>query len=125
MKRMLIIVGIISIVLAFVCYNSGYAIYSNYETYGGDAYTGMQNATVDVANNVNTLIRVTRIGFSGILLVLGLICIVEGIAYKKISYKPLLEEINKNISSICAKEKETENKAKNLVSDIYNGKTNE
>ena len=41
------------------------------KTYGGDAYTGMQNASVKTANNVESLGDTISKGFKGILIVIG------------------------------------------------------
>ncbi len=41
-------------------------------TYGADAYTGMQNAAAQAANNVRTLAGIVREGLSCLLTVLGL-----------------------------------------------------
>ena len=52
-------IGVLSIVFAFICIDGMYNSYSNdydyeysiYEFYGGDAYTGIQHAAVNAANN--------------------------------------------------------------------------
>lgn len=54
-----IAVGILAIVFATHCFNpdiSYYISYVRHETYGGDAYTGIQNAAADTANNIRTRI---------------------------------------------------------------------
>lgn len=50
-------IGVFCIVVAIICFDYyGYFLgdytYPNYSYYGGDAYTGIQNGTVDTANNV-------------------------------------------------------------------------
>ena len=41
-------------------------------SYGGDDYTGMQNAAVQTANTVLRITEVTRFSFSSVLLIWGL-----------------------------------------------------
>lgn len=76
---LLIIIGILAIALSIVsfCMDAGY--YAVYEQYGGDAYTGMQNASARTADNVLYLCKVVKFGFGSILLVSGLTLIVAGI----------------------------------------------
>ena len=55
----LITIGIVAIVFAIICFceepwfDVGRYVYK--ETYGGDAYTGIQNAAAATANNINDL----------------------------------------------------------------------
>ena len=44
--------GIVSIIFSFVVLEMDIGGYSSYQTYGGDAYTGIQNASAQAANNV-------------------------------------------------------------------------
>ena len=59
-------IGLFCIVIAIICFannayeNSGYYEYTRYETYGGDAYTGIQNGTADTAKNVAEAGRTIR-----------------------------------------------------------------
>ena len=64
--------GIISIILGIVsfCLDNGYGVYS--KSYGGDAYTGIQNAAAATANNVQSLCDVVKFGFGALLIVIGL-----------------------------------------------------
>ncbi len=50
-----LISGIISIVLGFDSMSNSGGRYSPSYTYGGDAYTGMQNAAADAANNISDM----------------------------------------------------------------------
>ena len=45
---------------------------ASYETYGGDAYTGIQNASAQVSHNVCDLSEIVRDSFSLLLFVIGL-----------------------------------------------------
>ena len=70
-----LISGVISVILGFVI--SGYTA-GNLETftsYGGDAYTGIQNAAAQTANNVMYLTKVIKFGFTVLLIVLGIVSI--------------------------------------------------
>ncbi|MBP3384475.1 MAG: hypothetical protein J6M22_03315, partial [Firmicutes bacterium] len=71
-----IIVGLISVILSFVVKSQNYSNYEYSSSYGGDAYTGIQNAAASTANNVGYLINAVTWGFFAILFVFGLACIV-------------------------------------------------
>ena len=65
-----LIIAIVSIVFAIVCFNMEVGNTEWFETYGGDAYTGIQNAAAQTANNViktNTCIK-TIGGFAFIII---------------------------------------------------------
>lgn len=66
-----IISGFLSILLGFIVmgYSDGY--YESAATYGGDAYTGIQNAAAQTANNVKDLASTVKFGIFSLLLVLG------------------------------------------------------
>lgn len=67
-----IISGMISIVFSFVVKGMSIGYYEQNYTYGGDAYTGIQNASAQAANNVQDLADLVRTGIYGFLLVFGL-----------------------------------------------------
>ncbi|MBR5381927.1 MAG: hypothetical protein IK136_04835 [Oscillospiraceae bacterium] len=76
-KALLIVVGIIAIVLSIVCFAMDKGDYQRSERYGGDAYTGIQNAAARTANNVNTLSKMCGFGFGAILFTGGLtLCVI-------------------------------------------------
>jgi len=70
------ITGIISVMLAFSVKNMDAGLYhvTSY-TYGGDAYTGIQNAAAKTGNNVSGLAELVQFGFFALLLVFGFMCI--------------------------------------------------
>ncbi len=70
-----IISGIISIIFGVVMFFKDVGAYEFSSTYGGDAYTGIQNAAAQTANNVKALSEITRMGDGFLLIVLGLIAI--------------------------------------------------
>ena len=71
--------GGLAIILALVSrsYFSGVTQSSN--VYGGDAYTGIQQASAATANNVFHLIAIIQFGVFAILLVIGIALIGKGI----------------------------------------------
>ena len=71
-----IISGVLSIIFSFVVKGMPIGLYEFSETYGGDAYTGIQNAAAQTAVNVYYLADIVRTGLFALLLVLGiaLIC---------------------------------------------------
>ncbi len=64
--------GILSIILGFVTMSKSIGSWESLSSYGGDAYTGMQNASAQTANNVQDLADLTRFGISSLLIVLGI-----------------------------------------------------
>lgn len=72
-----IVVGVISVILSFIVKGQDYSHYEYSSTYGGDAYTGIQNAAASTANNVGYLTDAVTFGFFAVLLVFGLVCIVH------------------------------------------------
>ncbi|MBQ6895542.1 MAG: hypothetical protein IJN40_08655 [Clostridia bacterium] len=90
-------IGIICIIFSFAAFSGDAAIssgtYTNHSVYGGDAYTGIQNAAADTANNVAKLgsgiealhSKVSQIG-GFLLLILG--------ALITLNYSKQLLEIN-------------------------------
>ena len=70
------VVGAFSVIMSFVVKGKNYSIYELRSSYGGDAYTGIQNAAATTANNVRHLTDLVAYGLFVILLVFGLACIV-------------------------------------------------
>ncbi len=68
----LIFVGIIAIGLSIKCYTIDDLSYESRSSYGGDAYTGIQNAAATTSKNVKELASIVQIGFGSVLLVMGL-----------------------------------------------------
>ncbi len=87
-----ILTGVAGIVFAIVLLTGGGSdlnglstgTYTSYNYYGGDAYTGIQQAVADTSRNVQALARIAKAGFQGqsgagtafLLLVMGLALIV-------------------------------------------------
>ncbi|MBQ3221866.1 MAG: hypothetical protein IJB34_07920 [Clostridia bacterium] len=83
-------VGVVSIVFAVLCFvlntDFDYGYWVSAEVYGGDAYTGIQNAAAATANrvdglseNVAMLAKSIRMGLGFILLLAGLLIVLYGI----------------------------------------------
>ena len=63
--------GVASIILGIVCYGMVIGNSASFESYGGDAYTGIQNAAAQTARNVRDLADIARFGFGSLLIVVG------------------------------------------------------
>ncbi len=72
-------IGLASTVLGIVCYCLYDGSYVSRLSYGGDAYTGIQNAAAQTASNVEDLAIIAKFGFGSVLLITGLVLIVLGI----------------------------------------------
>ncbi len=70
-----IISGVISIIFGLMMRGMDIGSYESYSSYGGDAYTGIQNAAAQTANNLMDVAEITRSGFSFLLIAIGLIAI--------------------------------------------------
>lgn len=68
----LIVVGIIALGLSIKCYTIDDLSYESKSMYGGDAFTGIQNAAAMTSKNVKELASIVQIGFGSVLLVMGL-----------------------------------------------------
>ncbi len=68
----LLAAGLLAIILGCVCFGKDDGSWERSYTYGGDAYTGIQNAAAQTANNVQALADINRFGFGAVLLVGGI-----------------------------------------------------
>jgi hypothetical protein len=68
----LIVVGVIALGLSIKCFSFEDLDYATKSMYGGDAYTGIQNAAASTSKNVKELAGIVQFGFGSILLVMGL-----------------------------------------------------
>lgn len=68
----LIIIGVISIGLSIKCFSFKELDYEPKSMYGGDAFTGIQNAGAQTSENVKELANIVKFGFGSVLLVTGL-----------------------------------------------------
>lgn len=100
-KKMLWVIGIIdgaaSVVLGIItmCRTSGF--YPDTKSYGGDAYTGIQNAAAYTAKNVNYLSDIVKFGLGAFLIVFGvalICCFLEKLADNGENLFPLKRSFN-------------------------------
>lgn len=68
----LIIIGVISIGLSIRCFSFKELSSEPKSMYGGDAFTGIQNAGAQTSENVMELAKIVQFGFGSVLLVAGL-----------------------------------------------------
>lgn len=68
-----------SIGLSISCFNADTGDYVSRESYGGDAYTGIQHAAAETGQNVRALAKITSKGFGSVLLISSMKLIVLGI----------------------------------------------
>ena len=64
--------GIASIILGIIVSGEYYSGWESNISYQGDAYTGIQNAAAQTANNVLDLTRLTQNGIASLLIIFGL-----------------------------------------------------
>ena len=69
------IAGAISVLCSLVVFTADKGSTVSYQSYGGDAYTGIQQAGAHAANNICDLANICSMGLGLILLALGLIAI--------------------------------------------------
>ena len=80
-----IISGALSIIFGFIVMGYSDGSYESASSYGGDAYTGIQNTAAQTANNVEDLAAIAKFGVSSLLIVVG-IAIACFFALKLFSY---------------------------------------
>ncbi len=66
-----ILSGVVSVILGIVTMLKDTGVYVSSKSYGGDAYTGIQNAAADTAYNVRALTEAMNFGVGSLLIVLG------------------------------------------------------
>lgn len=71
-KNVLNICGILSLIFGLIVFNKNTGYSQQSITYGGDAYTGIQNAAAQAANNVKFLNEAVVYGFGALLIVVGI-----------------------------------------------------
>jgi hypothetical protein len=72
-------VGIFSVILSIKCFSIEDLNYETRSFYGGDAYTGIQNAAAITSKNVKELASIVQFGFGSLLLVNGLTLLAFGL----------------------------------------------
>lgn len=74
-----ILIGIISIALSISSFNADPGDFVRKESYGGDAYTGIQHTAAETGQNVRALAKITSKGFGSVLLISGMTLLVLGV----------------------------------------------
>lgn len=96
-----IAIGLAAIIFAVTISSADPGSFESSLTYGGDAYTGIQNAAAQTANNIKDLSYIVRAGFSYLLSIIGLLSIAYGLFCKeKPDYTQVLNEIKLRISDL-------------------------
>ena len=67
-----LLIGIAAVVFSIVMFSLDVGSYESNQYYGGDAYTGIQQAAAQSANNVQALAVIAKLGFGFVLLTAGL-----------------------------------------------------
>ena len=70
-----ILSGILSFIFGIVMLSQGVGSYESNMQYGGDAYTGIQNAAAQTARNVKALATIAKDGFGFLLMAVGRIAV--------------------------------------------------
>lgn len=76
-----VLVGLLSMALSIFCFNLEVGDKVSMQYFGGDAYTGMQQASAHAANNILFLAKIVKIGFGSLLLTWGLGMIALGLTF--------------------------------------------
>ncbi len=109
----LMVIGIVAIGLSIKCYTIDEMDYESRSMYGGDAYTGIQNAAAATSKNVKELAEIVQFGFGSVLLVMGLTLVGVSLTTPMGSQK----EKNK-ASSFCSGGYSNEETTKDQPADI-------
>ena len=74
-----IILGVVTMLIGVMSdeFNYSYYGYGEKETYGGDAYTGMQNAAAQTATNVYRLYQTVQVFSKSLLIILGVFIVLH------------------------------------------------
>lgn len=89
-----ILIGILSIGLSISCFKADTGDFVRKESYGGDAYTGIQHAAAETGQNVRALAKITSKGFGSVLLISGMTLIVLGLPGAKKKDENTLDSAN-------------------------------
>ena len=72
-------IGLLAVILGLIAYGLDTGYYEVSSAYGGDAYTGIQNAAAQTANNVRYVTEAIASVGGSILLITGLVLMVVGV----------------------------------------------
>ena len=108
-SKIFMIIGVLSIILSYVCFSSNVPSGALNSIYGGDAYTGIQNASASTSRAVVELAKITKLGFGSVLLIAGFTLIGIG------STIPVQRKTEENDSS--DEPSEEDNKSEEIKTD--------
>lgn len=83
-----IALGALTIILAIVIFTQNVGYYESSYSYGGDAYTGIQNAAAQTANNVKYVGEMIRFAMGSMMLVMGLAMLLGSLCIRVEKKKP-------------------------------------
>lgn len=84
-KYIFIIIGVISIIFSIDCFTFSDLDFELSKSYGGDAYTGIQQACAKTSENLSSLTYRVQYGFGAILLIAGLGFLGVGLTTTKVN----------------------------------------
>ena len=94
-----LVFAIITSILSLAVFVSDEGRYTSHETYGGDAYTGIQNAAADTAVNIMLLNEVVHVGFGGILLVGAFAFFLVSVRYFQLAKEEIASVQSKQVAA--------------------------
>ena len=86
-REVKLVIGVLAVILAIVCFLLDTGDTERNQYYGGDAYSGIQNAAAQTARNLVALASITKVGFGSILLISGGYLIVSSLPEKEAEVK--------------------------------------
>lgn len=102
-------VGIISIILSIKCFSFDKLDSESRSMYGGDAYTGIQNAAATTSKNVSELASIVQFGFGSLLLINGLTLLAFGLTSP--IGKKVKENNGEDVTTITSQPESTANES--------------
>ena len=106
----LIVAGVFSIASADN-FLGWYGDYADLHSYGGDAYTGIQNAAAIGANNVARVIRLLSNGFVHLFRIIGIVLLGTGVSSLLANIIPLIAKLIKAIAALTSTRSSANNDA--------------
>lgn len=102
-------VGVISIILSIKCFSFDRLDSEPKSMYGGDAFTGIQNAAATTSKNVSELASIVQFGFGSLLLINGLTLLAFGLTSP--IEKKVKENNGENVTAIKSEPETTANES--------------
>ncbi|MBR6174914.1 MAG: hypothetical protein IKQ52_04935 [Bacteroidales bacterium] len=105
----LVIVGVVSLGLSIKCFTTDDLGYESRSMYGGDAYTGIQNAAATTSKNVRDLAGIVQFGFGSILLVMGLTLVGFGLTTPMGATQEKIDVVSPKVEKVSERTQVIEN----------------